>query len=345
MKILLLGAAGFTGRGAAVLLARRDDVGELILVDYDIRDAKRLAKALSPKCRWAMADVGKPLELSRLLEGIDAVASAVGPCAEYEKTILISCAAGGIAAATIGEGTIAAEDRREIDGVFRNAGVPAVVGCGMMPGWTELLAAHFLDAGDGSAPPPMAMDGQVPRQAGMPPPQEPRPPPSSAIRYLFFSPARFGGYAFLRGLAKGITGAAPVPPGAPAGNYFALPDGSRIGVPEGKAGTRLGRIVGTAGKLGVVGKEFSAALLLWTRGGMAEPAGTPVAVAGVAAGDRFARVEDPQGNLGAALLAETAVRLAARPRKATGLLPLPELFGRKEAEDLAARCGARIVRG
>ena len=83
MKILLLGAAGFTGRAAAVLLARRDAVGELILVDYDIRDAKRLAKALSPKCRWAMADVGKPMELSRLLEGIDAVAGAVGPSAEY----------------------------------------------------------------------------------------------------------------------------------------------------------------------------------------------------------------------------------------------------------------------
>jgi hypothetical protein len=324
MKIVLLGAAGFTGRGAAVLLARRDDVGELILVDYDIRDAKRLAKALSPKCRWAMADVGKPLELSRLLEGIDAVASAVGPCAEYEKTILFSCAAGGIAAATIGEGTIAAEDRREIDGVFRDAGVPAVVGCGMMPGWTELLAAHFLDAGDRSANPPL---------------------PAPATRYLFFSPARFGGYAFLRGVAKGINGAEPVPAGAPAGNYFALPDGSRIGVPEGKAGTRLGRIVGTVGKLGAVGKEFSAALLLWTRGGMPEPAGTPVAVAGVAAGDRFARVEDPRGNLGAALLAETAVRLASPSHKTTGLLPLPELFGREESEEIAARSGARIVTG
>ena len=324
MKILVVGAAGFTGRAAAVLLARRDDVGELILVDYDIRDAKRLAKALSPKCRWAMADVGKPLELSRLLEGIDAVASAVGPCAEYEKAVLISCAAGGIAAATIGEGTIAAEDRREIDGVFRDAGVPAVVGCGMMPGWTELLAAHFLYAGDRFAHPQL---------------------PAPVTRYLFFSPARFGGYAFLRGVAKGITGAAPVPGGAPAGNYFALPDGSRIGVPEGKAGNRLGRIVGTVGKLGAVGKEFSAALLLWTRGGMTEPAGTPAAIAGVAAGDRFARVEDPRGNLGAALLAETAVRLAAPEHKATGLLPLPELIGREEAEELAARSGARIVRG
>jgi len=321
MKILLLGAAGFTGRAAAVLLARRDDVGELILVDYDIRDAKRLAKALSPKCRWAMADVGKPLELSRLLEGIDAVASAVGPSAEEEKTLLISCAGGGVAAASIGEGTIAAGDRREIDGAFRDAGVPAVVGCGMMPGWTELLAAHFLRASDSSA----------------------HPPPPSGGRYLFFSPARFGGYGFLRGVAKGITGAAPVPAGAPAGRYFALPDGSRVGVPEGKAGNRLGRIVGTLGTLGDVGKEFAAALLLWTRGGMAEPAGGPVAVAGVAAGDRFACVEDPKGHLGAALLVETAVRLAARPRKATGLLPLPGLIGREEAEAIATATGARIV--
>jgi hypothetical protein len=78
---------------------------------------------------------------------------------------------------------------------------------------------------------------------------------------------------------------------------------------------------------------------------MPEPAGTPVAVAGVAAGGRFARVEDPRGNLGAALLAETAVRLAARPHKATGLLPLPERIGREEAEAIAAAAGARIVTG
>jgi hypothetical protein len=192
----------------------------------------------------------------------------------------------------------------------------------MMPGWTELLAAHFLDAGGRLAHPE---------------------PPVPATRYLFLSPARFGGYAFLRWVAKGITGEAPVPAGAPAGNYFEMPDGSRIGVPQGKAGTRLGRIVGTVGKLGPVGKEFSSALLLWTRGLMPEPAGTPVAVAGVAAGGRFARVEDPRGNLGAALLAETAVRLAARPHKATGLLPLPERIGRQEAEAIATAAGARIV--
>jgi len=324
MKIAILGAAGFTGRAAAVLLARRENVGELILVDYDIRDAKRLAKALSPKCRWAMADVGKALELARLLEGIDAVAAAVGPREEYEKTILHSCAEGGIPVAAVGEGTAAEEDRRGIDRAFRRAGIPAVIGCGMMPGWTELLAAHYLYGGDGPA-------------------HASRPPPTT--RYLFFSPARFGGYAFLRGVAKEIAGVVPAPAGAPAGVYHELPDGSQIGVPGGKAGIRLRRIAGTLGKLGAVGKEFSAALLLWTRGGMREPEGTPVAAAGVAGGGRYARVEDPRGILAAALLAETAVRLAARPRKAAGLLPLSELIGREEAEELAARSGARIITG
>jgi len=193
-----------------------------------------------------------------------------------------------------------------------------------MPGWTELLAAHFMDAADTAA-----------NARG----------DASATRYLFFSPARFGGYAFLRGAAKGITGTAQVPAGAPTGCYFALSDGTRIGVPEGKAGNRLGWIVGTVGKLGPVGKEFSAALLLWTRGRMPEPAGTPVAVAGVAAGNRFARVEDPQGNLGAALLAETAVRLARERsgRERTGLLPLTEMIGRQEAEAIATSVGAQIV--
>ena len=212
MKILLLGAAGFTGRAAAVLLARRDDVGELILADYDIRDAKRLAKALSPKCRWAMADVGKPRELSRLLEGIDAAASAVGPSAEYEKTVLLSCAEGGVAAASIGDGTVAAEDRREIDRAFRDAGAPAVIGCGMMPGWTELLAAHFLSAGDASSNPP-------------------------AVRYLFFSPARFGGYGFLRGVAKGVAGAATLPAGAPGGAISRCRTGRGSACRKGRLGT------------------------------------------------------------------------------------------------------------
>jgi len=315
MKIALLGAAGFLGSAAAQELSRRTEVDELILVDYVIRDAKRLAKALSPKCRWAMADVGKPLELSRLLEGIDAVASAVGPCTEYEKTILLACAGMGVAAASAGDGTLPEADRREIDAAFRAAGVPAVSGCGLMPGWTELLSAHFLAA------------------RGEP------------ARHLFFSPDRFGGYAFLRGVAKGITTPAPPPPGSAWGFWFSLTGGSLVGVPEGKVAGRFRWITGSAGRLGPAGRELSAALLLWLRGSMAGGPGTPAAAAGVSSGNRSARVEDPSGRLAALTLAETAILLGSPGRKRSGLLPLPERIGREEAERLAAAAGARIIVG
>ncbi len=313
MKIALLGAAGFLGRAAAQELNRRTEVGELILVDYVIRDAKRLAKALSPKCRWAMADVGKPTELCRLLAGVDAVASAVGPCAENGRAVLLACAGNGVPAASAGDGTLSAADGREIDAAFRAAGVPAVCGCGMMPGWTELLAEHFL------------------------------PGCTGPLRYLCFFPGRFGGYGFLRRVATGISGAAAPPPGAPEGAYFSLADKTLVGVPCGKSARRFRRIAGTVGWMGAAGKELSAALLFWFRGQMAGGPGAPAAVAGVCSGDRSARVEDPSGRLAALTLAETAVRLAARPRKHEGLLPLPGLIGREEAERLAAAAGARIV--
>jgi hypothetical protein len=322
MKIAVLGAAGFTGRAAAIELSRRPEVGEIILVDYSIRDARRLAKGLSPKCRWAMADVGKPVELSRLLEGIDAVANAVGPGREYDRPVLLACASMGVAAASIGEGALPKGDRDDIHDAFRAAGVPAVAGCGMMPGWTELLAAHFLGACEPPAEEPSARD---------------------PLRYLFFSPDRFGGYAFLRSVARGAGHAVPPPGGSPPGRYFAMPDGAVSGVPEGKAGARLAGIVNAGGTLGAVGKELAAALIFWLRGSMPAPPGTPAAACGVALGVRSARVEDPVGKLGSALLAETAVRLASRPPKGAGLLPLHELIGREEAESIAAAAGARIT--
>ncbi len=177
MIIVLLGAAGFVGRAAAVELARRPEVGEIILVDYVVRDAKKMAKALSPKCRYAMADVGKAAELTRLLEGVDAVANAAGPCWEYEKATLLACASMKIPVASIGDNTLSREDRNEIHDAFRRAGTAAVSGCGMMPGWTDLLAAHFLAGGE---------------------------PSPGLARYLFFSPDRFGGYTFLRDFAKRV---------------------------------------------------------------------------------------------------------------------------------------------
>ncbi|MBI5576160.1 MAG: saccharopine dehydrogenase NADP-binding domain-containing protein [Deltaproteobacteria bacterium] len=329
MKILLLGAAGFIGRVAAQVLSSRADVEELFLVDYNIRDAKKFGKKLSPKCRWAMADAGRAPEMERLLAGIDAVANAVGPCAEYEKGILLACAGKGKHAASIGDGTFEEDARREIHDAFRRAGKAAVSGCGMMPGWTELLSAHFL-AG-----------GRTGREEQ--PGTEPR-------RYLFASLDRYGGYAFFRRLAKASRREKPAaPPASPAGCYFDTGDGL-IGLPPGRPASLFRRFGKTLGGLGPVGLELSAALLFWLRGSLSAGEGSTVAVAGAWREEpgktvKAAALEDTRGILAGVLLAEVALKLAAGAGGEKGLVPLPALIGREEAERIANERGGKIIAG
>ncbi len=324
MKIALLGAAGFVGRTAAQALASRPEVEELLLVDYVVRDAKRIAKSLSPKCRWAMADVSRPVELERLLDGVDAVASAAGPCAQYEKGILSTCAAKGTPVASIGDGTLSDADRREIHDAFRRKGTAAVSGCGMMPGWTELLSDHFLP-GLGSAP--GAERGAAVR------------------RFLYCRLDRFGGYAFFRRVAKETGPTVPSPPASLPAIWFAMGE-DLFGLPPGKASTLFRRISGSLGFLGAVGEELSAAFLFWLRGLLTPAEGSPVSMAGTWTGEGnsggSALIEDAQGRLAGVLLGETALRLAQGAEKGKGLLPLPEIFGREEALAIARRGGGKI---
>ena len=316
MKIVLLGAAGFIGRIAASFLSARPEVRELLLVDYNIRDAKRFAKSLSPKCRWAMADVGRSPELARVLDGVDAVASAVGPCSEYEKGVLLTCGERGVSAASIGDGTLSEEERREIHDSFRRKGAAAVSGCGMMPGWTELLSAHRLR-------------GEV----------KPR-------RYLFCSLDRFGGYAFLRRVAKETGGDVPPPPGAPPGCYFRMGE-DLFGLPAGNLTGLSRRLVAGGHRTGPVRRELSAAFLFWLRRSFADREGAPAAAAGVwgereNGGGVTASIVDPGGRLAGLLLAEAALHLAVAKQE-KGLLPLPALIGREEAEGMASSGGGKMA--
>jgi hypothetical protein len=323
MKILLLGADGFVGRQAALLLAARPEVAELVLSDYNIRETKKFAKALSPKCRWAMVDAGRAPDLERLLHDIDAVASAVGPCVEYEEGILSACARRKVPAATIGDAPMGEAARAALHDAFRSAGVPAVAGLGMMPGWTDLLATYRLaeDAGG------KRDDGPLP--------------------FFRFSPDRFGGYTFFRRVARTREGKGAVPAGAPPGEYRMTAGGAFLGVPPGNPAAWFRRLEGTLGRMGPVGNEFFAAFLLWFRDRMKCGTGEPAAVAGVflpgGDGGRVATVTDPTGRLAAATLAEWTLRLvAARGRNERGLLPAAELAGREEAEALASSVGATV---
>lgn len=325
MRIALLGATGFVGRSAASALAGHPEVRELLLVDYDIRAAKKHARSLSPKCRWAMSDVGREADLGRLLSDIDAVAAAVGPCREYERRILLTCAASGVPAASIGDAPLSPEARREADKVFRENGIAAVTGCGMLPGWTELLEAYFLPKGSGAGP-----DG---------PNRTPR-------KFLFCAPDRFGGYAFFRRIVREGGKTVQAPPRAPEGDYFDTGLGWLVGIPSGRPASLFRHLSGP-GLSSTVGRELSAAALFWLRRLLAGEPCLPAAAAGVFGPvpeeSPGAAVLDPNGRLAGALLAETAVSLGRRRGTGKGLLELPDVIGRAEAERIAASCAAKIV--
>jgi hypothetical protein len=328
MKIALLGAMGFVGQVAARELAGRPEVRDLLLVDYNIREAKKFAKSLSPKCRWAMADVGRAPDLERLLGDVDAVANAVGPCSEFEKTVLLTCAGSGRPAASIGDNVLSAADRREIHDAFRRAGAGAVSGCGMYPGWTDLLATHFLPKGSTGS------DGTAAHEGG---------------RFFFCSPDRFGGYAFFRRFVREIGRPTNVPPRAPAGRYFEAGRGTAFGLPEGKPARRCRRIIGGLGVFGPVGREMSAAFLFWLRRSLRPATRVPAAAAGVFPADepqgRFSAISDPDGKLAGTLLAETILLLGRERGKRKGLLPLPKILGKEEAERIASSCTATLDGG
>ncbi|NNG47972.1 MAG: hypothetical protein HKM86_12790, partial [Deltaproteobacteria bacterium] len=286
MRIALLGAMGFVGQVAARELSGRQEVRELLLVDYNVREAKKFAKSLAPKCRWAMADVGRARDLERLLDDVDAVASSVGPCWEFEKTVLLTCAGSRRPVASIGDGVLSDADHREIHDAFRRAGVGAVSGCGLLPGWTDLLAVHFLPGGRTGENGPVLHEGE---------------------RFLFCSPDRFGGYAFFRRAVREIGRPSSSPPCAPAGRYFQTGKGKAFGIPEGRTARVFKGITGSLGVFGTVGREMSSAFLFWLRRFLKSTKGTPAAAAGVFPAEgkhgHFAAISDPDGRAAGTLLA------------------------------------------
>ena len=123
----------------------------------------------------------------------------------------------------------------------------------------------------------------------------------------------------------------------------------RFGLPPGRPAGLFRGLGGTLGSLGPVGRELSAAFLFWLRHSLRGAEGTPVSAAGVwtegQGGPAAAAVEDSRGTLAGVLLAEVALRLAAGGVKEKGLLPLPFVIGREEAERIAGESGGRILRG
>ncbi len=138
MRIAVLGA-GIMGSATARLLARRGDA-DLLVVDPEGERAEAVAREVGGEAR--PVGIGDP-GLPEALEGADAVAA----CIPYRLNLeaMEAALAAGVPYADLGGLFHMTLRQLELDGRFREAGLPAVLGTGCCPGISNVLARQGAD--------------------------------------------------------------------------------------------------------------------------------------------------------------------------------------------------------
>lgn len=151
MRILIVGSGG-QGGACASILARQNEVEEIILADLNEDAAKAIAKQInSPKIKTTSVNALEPSNVAKAAEGVDVVIDMVMPWmvpyvmrgALQAKAHYINTAFDTpfwdefLAGKTPEELTLSKE--------FKKAGLTALFGCGFAPGFTNVLARKFAN--------------------------------------------------------------------------------------------------------------------------------------------------------------------------------------------------------
>jgi len=144
MKIVVLGGAGKMGCVAVQDLARDDRVDEIVIADYNVEQARRVAKIIdSPKISIEKVDASNHDSLVKVLKGADACLNAA--VYYFNLNIMEACIEAKVPYTDMGglfHGTrkeLALSDR------FAEAGVSSVICMGSGPGVPNLQARYAAD--------------------------------------------------------------------------------------------------------------------------------------------------------------------------------------------------------
>jgi hypothetical protein len=137
VSTVLLVGAGATGARAARQLADTPGLTKLLVADRDPDKADGLAGALGPLASVASLDQPFP-------DGVGAVAIAVP--ARAGALIASRAVASGAHVAAIADERDGITALLGLDAQARDAGVTVAVGCGLVPGLSDVLARHAADS-------------------------------------------------------------------------------------------------------------------------------------------------------------------------------------------------------
>ena len=140
MRIVVLGGAGSLGRACARTLAASPDLESATLADLDAGRATAIADELGPRFEAVRVDVTQHSELADLLRGHELVVNCVGPYKQFSCAVLDAAIATGTAYVDACDDAQVTLDLLGRHGDALQAGVSAVLGCGLSPGLSNLLA-------------------------------------------------------------------------------------------------------------------------------------------------------------------------------------------------------------
>ena len=146
MKIMVLGGAGFVGRGAVRCLINSDDVSEVRVADVDAAALKQFVDELkSKKVSAVQVDVADSKNLVKAMKGADAIVDST----PREVSVVICKAAieAQVSGCCIGFNGVALE-MIKLDSLAKNAGITYIVSAGRSPGQANVFARYLADKMD-----------------------------------------------------------------------------------------------------------------------------------------------------------------------------------------------------
>lgn len=152
MKILALGGAGQEGKRTVKDLVAGPGVDSVVIGDLDLDAANRLKQEIdSDKVSTLQIDATDHARLVEALKGVDMIISFVGPYYRFGVPILQCAIEAGRHYVDICDDADPTVAMLELHDAAEQAGIAAVVGCGVSPGTLNVLArdaANRLDRVD-----------------------------------------------------------------------------------------------------------------------------------------------------------------------------------------------------
>ena len=149
MKVVILGAGAGMALPTIKFLAKYAKLSKLVLADLNIDAVNQVAKDLnSDKVETTSVDISDIDALKKLVEGSDLVMNFVGPYYKFGTKTLETIIDAKVNYVDICDEGDVTEEALKLDEKAKENGVTALIGLGMSPGMTNVLAKFGSDALD-----------------------------------------------------------------------------------------------------------------------------------------------------------------------------------------------------